>query len=216
MRHASIDQLLSIRDREPVEAGAASHVSGCERCQRDIADLERRRQDLRELPALEAPAGLWQRVAEEAGLAQPPQSPWYLGGVGLAATVVMAVALFALDPTSVRPEGPTIPVAQTVSPLAGTELSPVGEASTSNLMARSRELERSLRSVDLRGKVVSGRSAATMAMLEDRIAMIDYQLGRGDALGLTADQQNRLWRQRVALMNALVRLRFAEAGRTDF
>ncbi|HVH11158.1 MAG TPA: hypothetical protein VM736_15295, partial [Gemmatimonadales bacterium] len=77
--------------------------------------------------------------------------------------------------------------------------------------AESATLEEQLDRYDPDARVMSGRTAALAAALEDRIAMIDgalAQLGPPDAQPRPAELVN-LWRQRVDLMQQLVGVRVA-------
>ena len=59
-------------------------------------------------------------------------------------------------------------------------------------------------------QVVRASTASTIADLEDRIALVDMRLNEADTLELTPQQRQALWRERVNLMNSLVRLEFAQ------
>lgn len=219
MRHANIDELLSIRDRAPVDALAARHVEHCDGCRAELVTLEERTEALRELPGLRPERDLWDEIVARAGGedARPGgDRARYFGAVGLVATVVMAAAIALVRPPA--PEGSVGGAGMEArdAPTSTTGDPDAGAADLDRLIAESRRLERSLRAVNMDGQVVNSRSAATMSALEQRIAVIDYQLARGAEGGLTPTQQRLLWRQRVNLMDSLVRLRYAEARRTDF
>lgn len=211
MAHADIAQLLSLRDGPLVDAQLRQHVEGCSSCSAELEHLDRVREGLRQLPEEAPPRDLWEGVRARAALAPPladgypapgPSERWYGAAVGIAATAVMAISLLLLDQQGAV--GPTLGPGA-----AATSAEPLR---TPQLMDASRELERSLRAVDLDGQVVSGRTAATIAALEERIAYVDLQLSRQD---LSEVQKQRLWQQRVSLLNSLVRLRYASSQRTD-
>jgi len=207
--HAEIAELLNLRDSSLVDARIKQHVDACPRCRRELAHLSAVRAGLRALPELPAPDISWEDVVARAQ-AQGPilrserLDGWYGAAVGIAATVVMTVSLLLLG----QREAPTQP---TTVPAAAAMVD-----STPQLMGRSRQLEESLRSVDLQGRIMSGRTASTIAALEERIAYIDQLLSRTDGPPLQQEQRRRLWQQRVVLLDSLVRLRYAEAQRADF
>ena len=109
-------------------------------------------------------------------------------------------------------------------PTAGVEEGPVTGADRSFLNAFEQLGEEGVAEVadhhpyDLRAlpdepSVVRAGTQATILELEDRIAAIDYQLSDPDA-GLTPEETEIFWRERVRLMESLVRLRYAQAQRT--
>jgi hypothetical protein len=48
--------------------------------------------------------------------------------------------------------------------------------------------------------------------IEDRIQWLDFQLSDAPDSGLSEEQTQRLWRERVELMDSLVKVRYAEGG----
>ena len=68
MQHASIGQLLSIRDEEPVGAEAVAHLESCDACRLTLAELGDAREALGALPALSPERDLWPEIAARAGL----------------------------------------------------------------------------------------------------------------------------------------------------
>ena len=207
--HADIAELLNLRDAVLVDARMKQHLDGCPRCQRELAHLRAVRDGLRALPMGAAPDLTWEDVLARAQAQGPVLRSerfdgWYGAAVGIAATVVMTVSLLLLGQR------------EALQPTAATSLPEAVVDSTPQLMGRSRELEQRLRSVDLDGQIMSGRTASTIAALEERIAYIDYRLSRADQDRLNQEQRRKLWQQRVVLLNSLVRLRYAEAQRADF
>ncbi|MGH7529669.1 MAG: hypothetical protein ACREMN_04740, partial [Gemmatimonadales bacterium] len=97
-------------------------------------------------------------------------------------------------------------------------LRPAGGAGNGELHARLAEakqqsatLEAELQRYDLEGRVLSGRAAALVAELEDRIRMIDGDLAQR-ALEAERDAALvRLWQERVDLMRELVNVRATRA-----
>lgn len=60
-------------------------------------------------------------------------------------------------------------------------------------------------------RVMRGRTAFTVAELEDRLAMLDDHLSRVTLEPNAPERAERLWRQRVDVMNSLVQVRYADA-----
>jgi hypothetical protein len=137
---------------------------------------------LRALPAFTAPAGGWARL--DARLAARRRRFVALGGgFAMAASVLVAVGLSTL-----RPEPATLPGA------AGA-----ARPEVARLIDRSQALERRLSSARPQVAVWSESRDARAALIEPHLRQVDAQInfaGSGSA--------ERLWRERVALMNALV------------
>ena len=178
----------------------------------DERDLLQR--ELRALPDVMPPREVWHRIREQAeaeGLIgrTPLRRPmtWH-GGLGLAAAValVAVVVPFMMQ----APERTSV----TEPPLTGpTNLIEVNALQA--LMVESRQLESDLRSLPAEPRVMQAGTVATISDIEDRIAAIDYQLNDPDVL-MTSDEEEIFWRERVRLMQLLVRLRYAQAQRTAF
>jgi len=80
------------------------------------------------------------------------------------------------------------------------------------LQSRSRRLEQVLHALPEPPAVQRARSAGVQATLEDQLALIDFGLSQGDG-SLDEQQRERLWAGRVALMESLVQLRYADYRR---
>ncbi len=176
-----------------------------------VNQLERLRQGLGELPDTMPPRSIWHRIEEQAraeglltrrGMHQ--RSKW-LAGVGIAAAVVLAVIRLpgALQPDSIPADGdlPSTPV--------------FDAQSLDALMAQSQQLEHELRAITYQPRMMRASTAATISNLEDRIAAIDYQLIH-PAIRMSPAQKQLYWRERVRLMDSLVKLRYAQAQRASF
>lgn len=59
-----------------------------------------------------------------------------------------------------------------------------------------------------------GSTAFTLAELEDRLALLDDRLSRVTLEPNAPERAERLWRERVGLMNTLVQVRYADAAGT--
>ena len=60
--HASVKDLISARDGEPLGAEAAMHLAVCAECRAALGPLERMRSDLRQLPAFDPPQHSWATI----------------------------------------------------------------------------------------------------------------------------------------------------------
>ena len=79
--HARIDDLLSLRDGEPVDLAVRSHVESCSECARTKAELETVRRRLAALPAVDPPADGWARLRDRIDALSRPAVPRRRGGV---------------------------------------------------------------------------------------------------------------------------------------
>jgi len=224
--HASIEQLLNLRDASPEASDVAAHVNGCERCQAELGRLRIVQVGLQSLPEIQAPEGAWQAIsrgrAGSKNSAPMAFTGWFWAG-SLAAGLAVAVVLFGL--LNQVPRGPesgadsamsgTTPVlvSRSGAETAASQVKPEGMA---QLMARSQQLEQVLRAMPDGPQVVSADTAGTISVLEDRVAMIDYRLSMGEQPELSPVQLQRLWQERVDVMNSLVQVRYAQAQRASF
>jgi len=93
--------------------------------------------------------------------------------------------------------------------LAATQEAPVALASAA-VRAENARLEELLATLPER-RVMRGRTAFTVAELEDRLALLDDRLSRVTLEPNAPERAERLWRQRVDVMNSLVQVRYADA-----
>src|SRR6185436_9623844 len=108
--HPSTEDLLSVRDGEPLDAARAAACE-CPEHAPELDRLRRTRAALRALPELEPPPGVWQRAVEAERTHRRPLWPRALAGIGVAAAVA-TVAIFLIggagpkggpEPTIVTP-----------------------------------------------------------------------------------------------------------------
>lgn len=171
---------------------------------------------LRQLEDTMPPRAVWQRIEEQAraeGLFSPriaERTKW-LAGAGIAAAVVLAVT-----------NTPFAPVIDVGAPSGITEPEYEQVAGNSDdlrglnaLMVESRQIERNLRALPAQPSLVRASTVATIAELQDQIAAIDYLLNQ-PGLQLSPAQEEIYWRERVRLMNSLLRLRTAQSQRVSF
>lgn len=141
-------------------------------------------QRLRALPAFTPPAGGWMDLQRRLRARRRRWLGAAGGGLALAASLVVAVALVGL-----RPDAP------------GATGVPAASPEVAQLITRSQSLERQLSHARPQVAVWSSRRDARAALIEQRLRLVDAQLNVADS-----DSAERLWRDRVRLMNALVEL----------
>ena len=197
--HARLDQLLSLRDGEPVNGRVAAHVAGCDDCAAALSGTSRVRDRLRALPVAAADDGRgWVDVqarlaARERGLRRRATVASLAAAASVATLALLAALRFQ--------ESPTTPAAPTAATAAVAEL-----------RIRSQALEAMLAALPERPAVARAATAVPIDNLESQVQWLDHQLSTSpDAMPPT--QAERLWRDRVEVMNALVQLRYVEAQR---
>jgi anti-sigma factor RsiW len=208
--HASIDHLLSLRDGQPVDAATAAHVEQCARCSAELRKLRETQGKLQSLPQLDAPASFHET---QRALARPAAAPRRVLSArlvaGLAFATLTAIFFVALrdgtspDVVQHQPER----VEQQAPPTDVIEMARVPE-----LVARSQQLEGLLQKLPDRPRIERVSTAAMIDTIEERIQWLDFQLSDARDSGLNEEQTRRLWRERVELMDSLVKVRYAEGG----
>jgi hypothetical protein len=153
---------------------------------------------LRALPEFAPPADGWQRIARRRG-ARPARARLALGFA--LATGALAIATLALWPALRHaPDEPPAPAALVA---AATEPEPGPD-----LAARSADLERLL-AVLPPSRASRASTALTASLLEDRIALVDERLSASAGEALPPAATRALLRERVTLLDSLVRVRYA-------
>lgn len=205
--HARIEHLLGLRDGEPVAADVAEHVRLCPICTGELLRLSTLREEMRALPQFEPPELAWERI--QAAIPEPEGRKFRLGKVGLAAAVAAVVTLTVI--TWVvghfdRSSGATTALATIEAPL------PRVVPHVDELVAQSQQLEQLLQKLPDRPRIERVSTAATIDTIEQRIQWLDFQLSNAPEADLSEEQSRLLWRERVELMDSLVKVRYAEAG----
>jgi hypothetical protein len=226
--HPSTEDLLSVRDGEPLDARTSEAIAADARHGNELERLRRTQAALRNLAQLEAPPGAWERIAavERDTRYRSPRWLRRAAGAGVAAAVAAAAIVYLGAPrerpaadvaTATTPAAPA-PAAERPFDLlaAGRVGGRVVPASYTALVAESARLEGLLGQISYQRPLMSGATASTIAGLEDRIAVIDEQLTYSTARRLPEPQREALWSERVDLMNALVHVRYAQAQPTGF
>jgi hypothetical protein len=226
--HPSTEDLLSVRDGEPLDARTSEVIAARALHLNEVERLRRTQHALRNLPELEAPAGAWERIEAVEHGTRYRSARWMrrAAGAGVAAAVAAAAIVYvaapwdrpatvasATTPTTAAPVG-ELPAFDGPSPGAlGARVVP---ASYTALVAESARLERLLGQISYQQPLMSGATAGTIAGLEDRIGVIDEQLTYSTARRVPEPQVGALWGERVELMNALVHVRYAQAQPMGF
>jgi len=205
--HARIDQLLNLLDGTPVDAAVRVHVQQCTQCLAESARLGQTRAALQALPQLEPPGDAWEQI--QARASQRTQRRAQRRAVlGLAAAVaVLAVGALAFVTGRESVMQPRSDANATISPVAAVA---PNSADLDRLIARSQQLDAVLGQMP-RPQVERVSLAATVDSIEQRIQWLDYQLAYEPDADLSEHQAQRLWSERVALMDSLVKVRYAES-----
>jgi len=214
--HASLKDLISVRDGQPLAAEAASHLAACGDCRAALVQLEYTRSDLRQLPSIDPPQHSWAAIEQQLRSQPAPtgSSPGWRATTAVALAALCLVLLLGplmhwRMPTltgAIGTPGRAAPGASGDSPSdAGSpEKQTVGV-----LVARSQQLEALLNGLP-RPSVERAATSATIDELEARIEVLDLQLSSAAESGLGGVQTRDLWSQRVRLLHSLVSVRYAE------
>lgn len=207
--HARIDQLLSVLDREPVDAAVHAHIEQCASCTAHLQQLLQTTQQLHALAQLEPPEDAWQQI-----VAQLPGGarvrPWWQRRVTLAAMASAVVLLMTVLLWRGQLPGEPTARARAAAPAVRVGNAVQGPAYTRQLMAVSRQLEAKLASLPQRPAVERPAMAVTVDNIEQRLQWLDWQTAAPEG-ELSAEQIQTLWSERVTLMDSLVKLRYAES-----
>ncbi len=218
--YPSIENLLKIRDGEPVDADARAYVEADPSARRELRRLRQTQQALQDLPGFEPPAGAWERVVlaaeKQAALRTRRGWHWPLRGAIAASVAVLAVLLVARSPEEPAPVAtePATIVAGAVPTNRFTEI--LGTPSYASLAVESARLDRALDSIVYQPMLMRASTASTITAFEDHIAVLDDRLMFANRLDLSPRQIEALWQQRVDFMGALVYVRYARAQRSGY
>lgn len=204
--HATTEQLLSLRDGQPVDAASAAHVARCAECRRRLDAFSRMRAQLRGLPELAPPGDLWRMVAVNAVARTPRPRRQWPQVAGLAAGLVLGVALLV----NLAPRTGEEPMRGTTTDLVASTPAPassVNGVTRAELLETSRRLEAALRALPAAPQVTRASTALTIAELQDRIYEVDLVLSDPR---LDPARERALWQQRVTLMDTLMRVRYSQ------
>lgn len=200
--HASLEQLISLRDEEPVSVAVQEHVRGCGFCARTLNELAAVREGLGRLADPLPPPDVWSRVVTQAGSApRVTVLRRWLPAAGVALVASVAGAMLMLNTRQLLTTVPEQPVV-------------TAQVSLGQLMAQSRYLERAVMDVNDNADrmPVSAGTASTVATLEDRIALVDYEINGTTGQKPDDVRLTQLWRQRVDLLQSLAAVRYAQVS----
>lgn len=204
MNHLTMEQLLALREPglEPGRESALVHLDECAQCRGEADRLAQRVARLRSLPTARPGrdqfTAIRGRYLRERRQRRVRAAGWT--GLALAATLALAVGVRSLATAP-----PTAPV-----------VADAGDDELLRMMARSRELEASLRAWDPESRGVNGRTAAISRRLEEQLNTVDRQLEMIGAYGSVSQpnrmQQLQLWRERVGLLDGLMDVHLTRAS----
>src|SRR5689334_3094719 len=211
----STEDLLAVRDGEPLDASAKVAIESSLVHGRDVERLRRMQNALRALPALEPPPHVLARVLETRDVREVGRGRWlrFAAGAGVAAAVATAAIVYVNASREPEPLDPAPLVANTEQNPLHLTATPVSYVS---LVEQSARLDRLLAELPAQRPLMTGGTASTIAGLEDRVAFLDEQLAYSAAGKVPAPQRAALWSDRVEVMNALVSVRYAEAQMNGF
>lgn len=154
---------------------------------------------LRALPLFDPPPGGWSRVAQRLHSRRRRQLQ---AGVGLALAASLLLAVGLVGTGRLGPARAPQPRLTAAAPASGTAVA--------QLISRSQRLEHRLAQARPQVAVWDSQRADRAALLEARVRQVDAQLNFASASG-DAKSAEHLWRNRVALMNAMVELHEPQA-----
>jgi hypothetical protein len=204
--HARIEHLLGLRDGEPVAADVAEHVRMCPTCSGELQRLSTIRVEMQALPQFEAPDMAWDRIRQTIPERDHGLRLRKIGIAAAAAAVVTLTVISLLAGHFDRRRGAADELATAEAPL------PQVIPHVKELVAQSQQLEEMLQKLPERPRIERVSTAATIDTIEQRIQWLDFQLSNAPEADLNEEQARQLWRERVELMDSLVKVRYAEAG----
>lgn len=210
--HAHTEQLLSLRDGEPIDAQVARHIAECPLCLMELDHLKQMKGRLRSLGTWQAPAAAWMNIRANVEQRSESGAQWRLAPVAAAVGSVVLVGLLALRfiGSGQLHEVPRAKLQPEAAP-AVVETPPLSAATVEQLVKQSRQLEDVLRNLPDPPRVERVALAATTEIIEQRIQWLDFQLSFEPEAQLSQEQTRRLWHERVDLMDSLVKVRYAQA-----
>lgn len=219
--HASFDQLLKLRDEETAQGAVADHVRDCTACRAELEQLRSMTRGLRSLPPRWTPPDRWEAVrdarANPARQAPARARPgWWLPAASAAAVVLAVVLTLDREPRDLPAQPATAQIISRDDPRSDAESAATRRIDQRALIDESRRLEELLDTLPREPRITRVGTALTVADLEDRIEWVDYRLTVGAEDGLDREQAQRLWRERVDLLNSLVAVRYAQARTLAF
>jgi hypothetical protein len=170
------------------------------------------------LPQLDPPDLAWERI-QQAIPQRPRTMPPRKVGYAAAAAALLTLSAIALitrlgdqrsnerNAHACASATEECPPKVLNPPAVSTDVSHLDE-----LVAQSQQLEQILQTLPQRPRIERVSTAATIDTIEQRIQWLDFRLSNVPDGDLSEEQSRRLWRERVELMDSLVKVRYAEAG----
>ncbi len=199
--HARLETLISLRDRQPVEAATAAHVAACAQCAAELRRLTALRAKMASLPAF-SPPELWPAIAARRAAAPATPPRWRWGNIAAAGSLAALVLALAAS----FPQYRTATPATSVMPRTAA-----GAVPLANLVERSQRLEATLRQLPQRPAVAVVANSAAIDALQSRIQRLDVEIAGNAQEASDHARLQELWSQRVNLLNSLFGVRYAEA-----
>jgi len=206
--HARIEHLLSLRDGEPVGAELVAHIRSCPICTGELQRLSAIRVEMQSLPEFDPPALAWERIQQTIPRRDSTLPPRRVGFAAAAAALVTLAVIALVARHSDRHSGEhSVQAPKVLKDAVSANVPHLDE-----LVAQSQQLEEILQKLPERPRIERVSTAATIDTIEQRIQWLDFQLSGAPDADLNEEQSRRLWRERVELMDSLVKVRYAEAG----
>jgi len=209
--HANFQELLSVRDGEPVAADTLRHVAACPECGFELARLRRLALNLSRLASFEPPQRSWSNIRERLQPLRddPRQSRRRYLAAAAAAGTVIALAVLLSSARNHHHSGVPAGSSVTAQTRPGPDVQSIGQ-----LVTRCQQLEAILHNLPQRPIVQRAETSATIDELQTGIQMLDLQLS--NVTKNDPRQTRRLWSTRVELLDSLVYVRYAEAARDGY
>ena len=230
--HATTEQLLTLRDQQPEATDVVEHVDGCLVCQEKLQRLTVVRQGLNalaELPTSSQPTSnefefenSWRIISERVEKQKLTQKNTllhkrhWLSGLSIAASLVLTVVLankfvWYQTPGNDSPRLSTDQAPVLVQSVVGDNSLERDNSLEQVLVQRNVNLEQALRELPQPRHVVRGSTAATIANLEDQIALVDYGLSYAEQVGISETGSISLLQNRADLLDTLYKVRYTQA-----
>jgi len=205
--HARIEQLLSLRDGEPVDAAVHAHVAACAQCAASLAGLAQMREQLQNLRVPVGHTDDWRAVKHSVARRATAmhRRQWATRAALAASVAALAIAtVWRLND----------PMRELAAHRPGPRDAEVALAADrlSQLRSQSQALEELLAELPRQSAVERAGTALPIDAIEAQVQWLDHQILVGDDQ-MQPDAAEQLWRERVEAMNSLVRLRYVDAQR---
>jgi hypothetical protein len=167
---------------------------------------------LRAMPAAESRPDGWQDVRHRLAARRAQDAQRALGTrIALAASVALIAVLATWRLADIAGESPAA-VVPGITPLTAEQALALDRVA--QLQSQSQALEDALVELGERPALARAGTSLPIDTLEAHVQWLDHQISAGDG-AIEPRSTERLWRERVAAMNSLLRLRYVEAQRID-